>query len=184
MQRPGDTRNVSRTIALCGLLAGGAGGAGGCDAGSNADDFGETSTLFTGHLGELGELKPSVSSFVIENSGEVLVYMSTATLTCPQIQVSRWLGSVEAGAQVVEIVVPTDLATGTSQVEPGGAEVNYTVGGRSSAYEKSAVSGHVTFTRSLPGKTVEGTFIAEYTDAADSVKGRFLAEFCNGGQGY
>src|SRR5690349_9094496 len=102
MPRPGNPRKHTRptqTFALCGLLACTA-----CDSGGNEEDFGETSTLFTGHLGELGDLKPTVSSFVIENSGEVLVYMSSATLTCPQIQVSRWLGSVEAGAQVVEIV--------------------------------------------------------------------------------
>lgn len=179
MRRLSGTYHPSRTIVLGCLLACGA-----CDGGGDPDDFGETSTLFTGHLGELGELKPSVSSLVIENSGEVLVYMSTTTLTCPQLQSSRWLGGVAAGAQVVEIVVPSELATGTSQVEPGGAEVNYALGGRSSAYEKSAVSGHVTFTKSLPGSTVEGTFVAEYADPADSVKGRFLAELCDGGQGY
>ena len=147
------------------------------------EDFGETSTLLSGELGELGALKPTVSSLVIENSGEVLIYMSSAPLTCPQIMVSRWLGGVEAGAQVVEIVVPSELAVDTVDVEEG-AEVNYAAGGKSSAYEKSAIAGHVTFTKSLPGTVVEGTFTATYADAGDSVKGRFQAEFCAGGQGY
>ena len=151
--------------------------------GGEDEDFGETSTLLNGHLGELGDLKPMVSSLFIENSGEILIYMSSVTLTCDQLTVSRWLGDVEMGAQVVEIVVPTELAVDAVAVEPGGAEVNYALGGRSSAYEKSAVGGHVTFTKGLPG-SVEGSFSATYADAAVSVKGRFQAEFCAGGQGY
>ena len=164
-------------IILCGLLA--------CNPGTDGsnEDFGETATMLSGQLGELGELEPTVSSLVIENSGEVLIYLSSAPLTCPQIMVSRWLGSVQAGAQVVELVVPTELAVDTTPVEQGGAEVNYALGGRSSAYEKSAMAGHVTFTKSLPG-TVEGTFTATFADAADSVKGSFQAEYCKGGQGY
>lgn len=167
------------TAAVCSLLACACGDA----AGPGDDDFGETSTELSGHLGELGDLKPTVSSLVIENSGEVLIYLSSTALSCQQLTVSRWLGSVESGAQVVEIVVPSDRAVDTVAVEQGGAEVNYALGGRSSAYEKSAVSGHVTFTTGLPGP-VEGTFTATYADPADSVKGRFSAEFCDGGQGY
>lgn len=170
---------ILRALTLCSVLAHTA-----CNGGAAADeDFGETSTMLWGNLGELGELKPTVSTYVIENSGEVLVYMSSAALTCPQIQVSRWLGGVEMGAQVVEIVVPADQASGTVQVEEGRAEVNYALGGRSSAYEQSAIGGHVTFTKTLPG-TVEGTFVGEFADAADSVKGRFQAEYCDSGQGY
>lgn len=164
-------------LLICGLLA--------CDSGADEEDFGETSTLLSGHLGELGDLKPTVSSLVIENSGEVLIYMSSSTLTCAELMVSRWLGGVAAGAQVVEIVVPSERAVAdvAVDVEPGGAEVNYALGGRSSAYEKSAIGGHVTFTKTLPG-TVEGTFTATYAADADSVKGRFQAAFCAGGQGY
>lgn len=173
------TTGVTRAVLLFGALAPAA-----CTGGGgNDDDFGETSTMLWGNLGELGELKPTASSFVIENSGEVLVYMSSTPLTCAQIQVSRWLGGVEMGAQVVELVVPADKATGTVEVGEGGAEVNYALGGRSSAYEQSAMGGHVTFTKPLPG-TVEGTFVGEFADSADSVKGRFQAEYCDGGQGY
>jgi hypothetical protein len=145
-------------------------------------DYGETSTLLMGELGDLGPLEETASSFVIENSGEVLVYMSSVPLTCPQIMISRWLGDVEDGAQVVEIVVPSDLGVGTLHVSEG-AEVNYAAGGKSSAYEKSASDGYVKFTKSLPG-TVEGSFSATYTDPPASVEGRFQAEFCEGGQGY
>ncbi len=157
--------------------------------GGEDEDFGETSTLLNGHLGELGDLKPMVSSLFIENSGEILIYMSSVTLTCDQLTVSRWLGDVEMGAQVVEIVVPTELAVDAVAVEPGGAEVNYALGGRSSAYEKSAGGGHLTFTKMLPAMRVagaigEGTVVADYADGSDSVKGRFQAEFCEGGQGY
>lgn len=169
---------LAPAVLFCSLLASA------CNSGDGEEDFGETSTMLSGELGELGALKPTVSSLVIENSGEVLIYMSSATLTCPQIMVSRWLGGVEAGAQVVEIVVPSELAVDTVAVEEGGAEVNYAAGGKSSAYEKSAIAGHVTVTKSLPGTVVEGTFTATFADAADSVKGRFQAEFCEGGQGY
>jgi hypothetical protein len=186
--RPGETQRLmpdhkrallAPALLLCGLLTA-------CNDGADPEDedFGETSTLLSGELGDLGPLKPTVSSFVIENSGEVLIYMSSATLTCPEIMVSRWLGDAPAGAQVVEIVVPSERAVDTVQVEEGGAEVNYAAGGKSSAYEKSAIAGHVTFTRSLPGTVVEGSFSATFADAGDSVKGRFQAEYCEGGQGY
>lgn len=167
----------TRTALLCSLLAVA------CSDSANDEDFGETSTLLMGELGELGELKPTVASFVIENSGEVLIYLSSAPLTCAQIMVSRWLGDAELGSQVVEIVVPAELAVDTVAVEPGAAEVNYAAGGKSSAYEVSATEGHVTFTKGLPG-TVEGSFSATYADTAVSVKGRFQAEYCAGGQGY
>ena len=92
---------------MCSLLAYGCGETGPAD-----EDFGETSTELSGHLGELGDLKPTVSSLVIENSGEILIYLSSAALSCQQLTVSRWLGSVEPGAQVVEIVVPSERAVG------------------------------------------------------------------------
>lgn len=171
-------RLQSKMALLCVL----AGGCGDSSAGTD-EDFGETSTMLSGSLGALGELKATASSLAIENSGEVLIYMSSTTLTCSQLMVSRWLGGVEAGAQVIELVVPSDRAVDTVAVEQGGAEVNYALGGRSSAYEKSAVAGHVTFTKGLPGP-VEGTFTASFADSDDSVKGRFQAEFCAGGQGY
>jgi len=110
--------------------------------------------------------------------------MSSAPITCALLTSSRWLGSVAAGSQVVEIVVPSDTTAGTIQVEEGGAEVNYAPGGMSSAYEESADSGSVTFTTLTPNGVVEGSVTASYTDPAGNVSGTFHAEFCAGGQGY
>jgi hypothetical protein len=153
----------------------GAGGGGGGDT---------TGTSLTGTLGSLGAVQPTVSSFVIANSGETLIYMSSAPITCELLTMSRWLGSVAAGSQVVEIVVPSTRITGTVPVEDGGAEVNYAPGGMSSAYEESAESGSVTFTTSTPNGVFEGSVTATYANPAGNVSGTFHAEFCAGGQGY
>jgi hypothetical protein len=158
------------------------------DAGGAGDDAGAPMTggptMLTGKLGDLGDLKPTVSSYVISNSGESLVYMSSAKLTCPQIMISRWLGSVTAGAQVVEIVLHSDVKTGTFSVGGSGEEVNYAGGGKSSAYEQSATSGSLTFTKAAAMGTVEGYFSADFKASGAHVEGVFKAEFCAGGQGY
>ncbi len=153
----------------------GGGGSGGMPAGSAS---------LTGTLGALGALQPTVSSLVISNSGETLIYMSSAPITCELLTMSRWLGSVATGSQVVEIVVPSNRASGTVPVEDGGAEVNYAPGGMSSAYEETAASGSVTFTTSMPNGVVEGSVMATYANPTGDVSGTFHAEFCAGGQGY
>jgi hypothetical protein len=164
-----------------GRSAGGSAGAGAGSGGASANGGG---TVLTGTLGDLGEVEPTVSTLVIANSGEVLIYMSSAPITCELLTESRWLGSVDAGSQVVEIVVPAARTTGTVPVEDGGAEVNYAPGGMSSAYEQSADAGSVTFTRFTPQGVAEGTFNATYGDPAGNVSGTFHAEYCAGGQGY
>ena len=122
---------------------------------------------------------------MISNSGETLIYMSSAPLTCAQIMVSRWLGSVASGAQVVEIVVPSTKMTGTVPVAAfGSAEVNYAPGGMSSSYEKNAASGSVTFTSCVASGPCDGTVTATYANPTGNVMGTFHAEFCAGGQGY
>jgi hypothetical protein len=139
-------------------------------------------TSLTGTLGDLGAIKPIVSSLVILNSGERLVYMNTAPITCDTLSTSRWLGSTPTDSQVIEIVVKSSVTTGTIAV--GKAEVNYAKGGRSSSYEVNAASGSVTFTINDQMGVAEGTVDATYDSPAGSVKGTFHAEFCDGGQGY
>jgi hypothetical protein len=156
------------------------------DAGGAQSDSGgggSGSTSLTGMLGALGAVQPTVSGFVISNSGETLVYLTSAPLTCAQLKVSRWLGSFTAGAQVVEIVIKGAPKVGTAvNVGVFGGEVNYAAGGKSSAYEQVASSGSITFTKSEPMGVVEGTVTATYP--MGSVMGTFHAEFCAGGQGY
>jgi hypothetical protein len=141
-------------------------------------------TSLTGTLGALGPVKPTVTGFVISNSGETLVYLTSAPLTCAKLMMSRWLGSFTADAQVVEIVIKGAPKVGTAVTVGGfvGGEVNYAAGGKSSAYEVTAASGSITFTKSEPMGVVEGTVMATY--AMGSVMGTFHAEFCAGGQGY
>ncbi len=156
-----------------------------CDsAGADQEDYGETATALMGDLGDLGTVQPTVASVMIENSGETLVYLSSVSLTCAQLMVSRWLGDVSPDAQIVEIVVPSDRADGEVAIGEGLAEVNYAAGGKSSAYEVVATGGHVTFTDTVPQKSVAGTFSATYDGGAAHVEGRFSATFCPGGQGY
>jgi hypothetical protein len=149
-------------------------------SGSNADG-GDGATAFTGTLGKLGVAKATVASLFIENSGETLIYLSSTPITCTQLTVSRWLGSVEPGAQVVEIVVKGTPKVGQIAVPP--AEVNYSEGGKSSAYEVNAESGNVTFTKTEAKGVVAGNFTASYGDGS-AIEGSFHAAFCDGGQGY
>ena len=143
-------------------------------------------TSFTGTLGTLGTAKPTVSSFVIQNSGETLIYLTSAPITCAMMQTSRWLGSAMAGSQVIEVVVPSTKMTGTVAVASfGGAEVNYAPGGMSSSYETVAASGSVTFKSCVAGGVCEGTAMATYPSPAGAmITGSFHAEFCMGGQQY
>jgi hypothetical protein len=165
-----------------GTDSGGATGAGGDGSGNGGGPTTGGSTSLSGVLGDLGKVQPTVSSLVILNSGERLVYLSSAPITCDTLSVSRWLGSTPADAQVVEIVVKSSFTTGTIAV--GKAEVNYAKGGRSSSYEVSASSGSVTFTINEAMGVAEGTVDASYDSPVGSVKGAFHAEYCDGGQGY
>jgi len=136
-------------------------------------------TSLSGTLNTLGAVQPTVSSLWISNSGETLVYMSSAPITCDQLTVSRWLGSTAAGSQVVEIVVKGAPQVTDYPVPPG--EVNYAQGGKSSAYEVNADSGKISFT-TADAQVVEGTVMATY--GTNSISGTFHAEFCAGGQNY
>lgn len=138
-------------------------------------------TSFSGNLGMLGAAKPTVSSVVISNSGETLIYMGTAPITCDTVKTSRWLGSLPAGSQVIEVVIRGAPAVGTVAVPPG--EVNYAGGGKSSSYEVGADSGSIVFTKAVANGPVDGTLTAKYPNG-DTLTGTFHAEFCAAGQGY
>ncbi len=129
----------------------------------------------------LGAAQPTVSSLVISNSGETLIYLSSAPITCTMLQTSRWLGSATAGSQVVELIIKGDPTVNTFAVPPG--EVNYAPGGKSSANEIGADSGSITFTKAMKAGPVAGSFSAKYADGSE-ISGTFAAEFCAMGQGY
>lgn len=186
---------VGNAIACSGssTSTGGGGGAGSPDAGgspeSGSSDASSTvdaptgsATSLTGTLGALGPVKPTVSSLVISNSGETLVYLSSAAITCDLLKTSRWLGSAPANSQVVEVIVKGAPKVGVAVSVPPG-EVNYAAGGKSSSYEVNADSGSITFTKSETNGVVEGTFNATYSGGG-SVSGTFHADFCANGQGY
>ena len=147
--------------------------------GGDSGGSGAGSTTLTGTLGALGAVKPIVSTLWISNSGETLVYMSSATITCDQLMVSRWLGAATAGSQVVEIVIKGAPKLADYPVPPG--EVNFAAGGKSSAYETNATTGKIHFT-SADAQVLEGSVMATY--GADNISGTFHATFCANGQGY
>jgi hypothetical protein len=165
------------------LSAGGSSGTAGTSAagGSNGSGTGGApgKTSLTGTLSTLGALQPTVSSLWISNSGETLIYMSSAAITCNQLTVSRWLGSTTADSQVVEIVIQGAPKVADYPVPPN--EVNYASGGKSSSYEVNADSGKISFT-AIDAQVVEGTVTATY--GSKSLSGTFHAEFCANGQGY
>jgi hypothetical protein len=140
--------------------------------------------MLTGTLGALGMVKPTVNGWVISNSGETLIYLSSAPLTCMMMQTMGrpWLSSLPAGSQIVEIVV---RGTPTVKTYPVGilqGEVNYAEGGKSSSYEVSASSGSITFTQAMAMGPVDGTVMATYP--MGNVMGTFHAEFCAMGSQY
>jgi len=181
----GATSGTGGTASGTGDTASGTGGtASGTDgaADGNAGDSGGSgagSTTLSGTLGALGAVKPIVSTLWISNSGETLVYMSSATLTCDQLMVSRWLGAATTGSQVVEVVIKGAPKLADYPVPPG--EVNFAQGGKSSAYETTATSGKIHFT-SADAQVLEGSVMATY--GADSISGTFHGVFCANGQGY
>ncbi|MCX5746643.1 MAG: hypothetical protein NT062_29555 [Proteobacteria bacterium] len=138
-------------------------------------------TAITGTLGDLGPVQATVSSLMISNSGETLIYLSSATLTCEQLAVSRWLGSATADSQVIELIVAGTPSTSTSYPVPPG-EVNFAQGGKSSATETSADSGSIAFSRFDANASIEGTVSAKY--GSNHITGVFKATFCPNGQGY
>lgn len=144
-----------------------------------ASEAGAGTTSLSGTLGDLGAVQAIVASLWIQNSGETLIYMSTAPITCDQLKTSRWLGGTAKGSQVVEIVIKGAPKVADYPVPP--SEVNYAAGGKSSSYEVNADSGKITFTKA-DAMIVEGTLTATY--ASGNVSGSFHAEFCAGGQGY
>jgi hypothetical protein len=158
--------------------------AGGCTSG-DAGGHDTSATELTGTLGDLGALQPIVAGNVIEYSGETITYLTTVPLACEDMAESRWLGSLEAGSQVVEIVyksatTDTDLVVGGT----GDLEVNYAPGGQSSSYEQGASSGTVTLTDHESGGDIAGYVDATFTSPAGSLNGPFSATFCPGGQEY
>jgi len=144
-------------------------------------DAGSAETSLTGTLGALGAVQPVVSSLVIANSGETIIYMSTSKIACSDLAESRWLLKLPAGSQVVEIVIKG--APKLQKYAVPSAEVN-APGGKSSSYEKNAASGSITFTEGAANAAVSGTVTATYNSPAGSVSGDFHAEFCAGGQEY
>ena len=163
----------SFTLALVALV-------GGCGPSPPETVFDYSTTSVEGTLGELGPVQPVVSSLMIENSGETLIYLSTASLSCAGLTISRWLGQTPPEAQVIELVLRGTAEVATVDVPPN--EVNYAKGGRSSAFEVVADSGQIHLVTAKPSELVEGDFDVVY--GADEVKGSFHATFCDGGQGY
>lgn len=155
----------------------------GCSSSSSASPdapSGPLVTNLTGTLGSLGAVKPIVSSLMISNSGETLIYLSSAMLTCQQLTTSRWLGQATAGSQVIELIVSGDPSVKKYPVPPG--EVNFAQGGMSSATETSADSGTIEFTSADINTVAEGVVTAKY--GSNQISGTFHATFCAGGQGY
>lgn len=155
-----------------------------CASSDSAADSAVVDVL-TGTLGDLGAVQPIVAGQVIEYSGETITYLSTVDLACSDMAESRWLGNLDPDAQIVEIVYKSD--TTSTELEVGGTgslEVNYAKGGRSSAYEESAVSGTVSLTSHTAGGPIAGYVNATYSDPSGEVYGPFQADFCEGGQQY
>jgi hypothetical protein len=138
----------------------------------------------TGTLGALGPVKPVMAGWATTNGLETLIYLSSAPLTCAMMMTKgvKWLASLPAGSQVIEIVVRGDAMVGTTQVGVLQGEVNYAEGSKSSSTETTAQGGSIMFTKAEAKKVYEGMVMATY--AKGNVMGKFHADWCEGGTEY
>jgi len=138
----------------------------------------------SGTLGALGAVKPVMAGWATTNGLETLIYLSSSPLTCAQMMTKgvKWLASLPAGTQVVEIVVRGTALVGTTAVGPLQGEVNYAEGSKSSSNEVVASSGSIMFTKAEAKKVFEGTLMATYPKG--SLMGKFHADWCEGGTEY
>jgi hypothetical protein len=161
-------------------------GASGHAAGASGAAGGGGGSDITGTLGTLGAVQPIMAGFALTTStGETAVYLSSAPLTCAAISTpgGRWLGSLPAGTQVIEIVVAGGASAMMYSVGGlGGIELNFAAGGMSSATEKHSTAGTVTFTKASVGGAHEGSIMA--TNSGGMIMGTFHADWCAGGQEY
>ena len=152
-------------------MAAGAGGSTAAGGGNN----------LTGTLGALGAVKPVVNGWATTNGLETLIYLSSSPLTCAMMMTKgvKWLASLPAGTQVIEIVVRGTAMVGTTPVGSLQGEVNYAEGSKSSSTEVNAKSGSIMFTKAEAKKVFEGTLMATYPSG--NLMGTFHADWCEGG---
>lgn len=138
----------------------------------------------TGMLGALGAVQPIKAGWATTNGLETLIYLSSAQLTCAQMMTKgvKWLSTLPAGTQVIEIVVRGTAMVGTTPVGTLQGEVNYAEGSKSSSTETTAMSGSIMFTKAEAKKVFEGEVMATY--AKGSLMGKFHADWCEGGTEY
>ena len=137
--------------------------------------------MLTGMLGALGPVQPVMAGFAITNGPETIVYLSSAPLTCAQMMMGgvKWLSTLPAKSQVIEMVVPGTASAKTYMVGNFAAEVHYAEGSKSSSTEATASSGSIVYTKAAKGGVHEGMVNATFP--MGSLMGTFHAEWCQGG---
>jgi hypothetical protein len=138
----------------------------------------------SGTLGTLGAVKPVVNGWATTNGLETLIYLSSSPLTCAMMMTKgvKWLASLPAGTQVIEIVVRGTAMVGTTPVGSLQGEVNYAEGSKSSSTEVTASGGSIMFTKADAKKVFEGMVMATYSKG--NLMGTFHADWCEGGTEY
>jgi hypothetical protein len=165
---------------------GGSGGAGsgGAPAGGSAAPASGSAADITGTLGALGPVQPVMNAWATTNGLETLIYLSSAPLTCEMMMTrgTKWLSSLPAKSQVIEIVVGSPSAAKTYAIGTsaalGGGEVNYAEGGKSSSTEVTGKAGTITLTKADAMGAQEGMI---QVTAPYMASGKFQAKWCQGG---
>ena len=173
------------------MAAAGMNAAGGSAAGSSAGAAGATASgsagNITGTLGALGPVQPILSGWATTNGLETLIYLATAPLTCEMMMTkgTKWLSTLPAKSQVMEIVVGTPSAVKSYTIGMpaafGGGEVNYAEGSKSSSTEVTGSAGTITLTKAEAKGVQEGMISVT---APFMASGMFHAEWCEGGTEY
>ena len=136
-----------------------------------------------GTLGALGDVKPVMAGWATTNGLETLVYLSSAPLSCAMMMTrgTKWLASMPAGTQVIEIVVRGAAAAQSYPVGMFMGEVNYAEGSKSSSTEVVGKAGSITYTKADAKGVHEGMVSVT---APFTLSGTFHAEWCEGGTEY
>jgi hypothetical protein len=170
--------------------SGGPGAPGGTQAGAGAtqtppaDGSGSAAgNALTGMLGALGDVKPVMAGWATTNGLETLLYLSSSPLTCAMMMTkgTKWLASLPAGTQVIEIVVRGGAAAQTYPIGMLMGEVNYAEGSKSSSTEVTGKTGSITFTKADAKGVHEGMVSVT---APFTLSGMFHAQWCEGGTEY
>jgi hypothetical protein len=168
---------------VSGLGAGGSaamGGVGGVAAAGGMGGAGGGPSPVMGTLGQNPfDVKAGYVVGLSDDLDTTTLYLFNASVTCDQISNLAWLAQLPANVQVIELMFPSNAATGSAVV---GSLISYARGGTYSFSKTFATGYTLVLSANTPLGAVDGTLKATFPSG--SVMGAFHAGFCATGLGF